>query len=301
MSYGPQLPPHLLKRREESRDDVAENKDSSKNEETEIYGPVLPPTVRPESEHENETESSTIGPQLPSGFKKSDNKSDNQNLSNSDSDDEFVGPLPSLSGSHKKSRRQQQIELDLEKRASYILNKGTINDTAENVPKRESWMLELPAEKAKNFGLGPRQFSKNTESKPKLDRSWTDTPEIKAKRAAMAASGQVQQDEPQYDSKEDQDVLEYMASLKRDQEMERVANELKQKRGTDSLVEIHDKEKSKRRKKEIVSGNNSNERRPFDRDVDLQANRFDEAAKKAMLKNARKINDRFASGNHKYL
>ena len=93
-----------------------------------------------------------------------------------------------------------------------------------------------------------------------------------------------------------------MASLKRDQEMERVANDLKKKRGTDSLVDIHDKEKNKRRKKEMASGNNSNnERRPFDRDVDLQANRFDEAAKKAMLKNARKINDRFASGNHKYL
>ena len=107
-------------------------------------------------------------------------------------------------------------------------------------------------------------------------------------------------DEPQYDSK-DQDVLEYMASLKRDKEMERVANELRQKRGTDSLVEIHDKEKSKRRKKEIASGNNSNERRPFDRDLDLQANRFDEAAKKAMLKNARKLNDKFSSGNHKYL
>ena len=193
MSYGPQLPPHLLKLREASRDNVAEDKASGKNEDDEIYGPVLPPSVRSESEHDNEKESSSIGPQLPSSFKKSDNKSDNQNLSNSDSDDEFVGPLPSDSGSHKKSRRQQQIELDLEKRANYILNKGTINDTVENVPKRESWMLELPAEKAKNFGLGPRQFSKNTESKPKLDRSWTDTPEIKAKRAAMAASGQLQQ------------------------------------------------------------------------------------------------------------
>lgn len=300
MSYGPQLPPHLLKLRETSRDNVAEGRDSSKNEENETYGPVLPPSIGPESKHKNETENSSIGPQLPSNFKKSDNISDNQSLSNSDSDDEFVGPLPSLSGSHKKSKRQQQIELDLEKRACDILNKGSINDTAENVPKRESWMLELPAEKAKNFGLGPRQFSKNTESKPKLDRSWTDTPEIKAKRAAMAASGQLQEDEPQYDSK-DQDVLEYMASLKRDKEMERVANELRQKRGTDSLVEIHDKEKSKRRKKEIASGNNSNERRPFDRDLDLQANRFDEAAKKAMLKNARKLNDKFSSGNHKYL
>merc|ERR1712088_460727 len=130
------------------------------------------------------------------------------------------------------SRRQQQIELDLEKRACDILNKGSINDTAENVPKRESWMLELPAEKAKNFGLGPRQFSKNTESKPKLDRSWTDTPEIKAKRAALAASGQMHQEEDQTGSKEDQDVLEYMASLKRDQDMEAVANEQREKRCT---------------------------------------------------------------------
>ena len=193
MSYGPQLPPHLLKLRETSRDNVAEGRDSSKNEENETYGPVLPPSIGSESKHKNETENSSIGPQLPSNFKKSDNISDNQSLSNSDSDDEFVGPLPSLSGSHKKSKRQQQIELDLEKRACDILNKGSINDTAENMPKRESWMLELPAEKAKNFGLGPRQFSKNTESKPKLDRSWTDTPEIKAKRAAMAASGQLQE------------------------------------------------------------------------------------------------------------
>ena len=84
--------------------------------------------------------------------------------------------------------------------------------------------------------------------------------------------------------------------------METVANELKQKRGTDSLVEIHDKEKTKRRKKEIAAGNGrKDERRAFDRDIDLQANRFDEAAKKAMLKNARKLNDKFSSGNHKYL
>ena len=93
-----------------------------------------------------------------------------------------------------------------------------------------------------------------------------------------------------------------MASLKRDQEMETVANELKKKRGTESLVEIHDKEKTKRKKKEIAVGNRrKDERRAFDRDIDLQANRFDEAAKKAMLKNARKLNDKFSSGNHKYL
>ena len=96
-----------------------------------------------------------------------------------------------------------------------------------------------------------------------------------------------------------------MASLKRDQQMEAVANELKKKRGSDSLVELHDKEKSKKKKyqedSEESGRHKHSERRPFDRDIDLQANRFDEAAKKAMLKNARKLNDKFSSGNQKYL
>jgi hypothetical protein len=43
------------------------------------------------------------------------------------------------------------------------------------------------------------------------------------------------------------------------------------------------------------------ERRPFDRDVDLQTNRFDEAQKKAILKKAQLLNDRFASGQSKFL
>ena len=87
--------------------------------------------------------------------------------------------------------------------------------------------------------------------------------------------------------------------------MDAVANELKKKRGSDSLVELHDKEMSKKKKRDKsareTSSSSKTERRPFDRDVDLQANRFDEAAKKAMLKNARKLNDKFSSGNQKYL
>lgn len=37
-------------------------------------------------------------------------------------------------------------------------------------------------------------------------------------------------------------------------------------------------------------------RRPFNRDVDLQANRFDQAQKKAILKKAQMLDDRFARG-----
>jgi hypothetical protein len=43
------------------------------------------------------------------------------------------------------------------------------------------------------------------------------------------------------------------------------------------------------------------ERRPFDRSVDLQTNRLDEAQKKVIMKKAQLLNDRFASGRSKFL
>lgn len=43
------------------------------------------------------------------------------------------------------------------------------------------------------------------------------------------------------------------------------------------------------------------ERRPFSRDVDLQVNRFDDAQKKAVLKKAQLLDDRFSSGQSKFL
>lgn len=45
----------------------------------------------------------------------------------------------------------------------------------------------------------------------------------------------------------------------------------------------------------------SEERRPFDRNIDLQANRFDEGQKKAIFKKAQLLNDRFSSGRSKFL
>jgi hypothetical protein len=43
------------------------------------------------------------------------------------------------------------------------------------------------------------------------------------------------------------------------------------------------------------------ERRPFNRETDLQVNRFDEAQKKAVLKKAQLLDDRFSSGQSKFL
>lgn len=166
-------------------------------------------------------------------------------------------------------------------------------------PKRDSWMLELPtAKKEKDFGLGPRQFNRTNNPKTKQDRSWTETPEQKAKRAAAAAAGQpFIEDETEADPTDDADVLAYMVSLKRDSEMEQVSKELKKKRGDETLMETHAKKLKKKEEEDVKP----KERRPFDRDVDLKANQFDEAQKSTMLKKAAKLDNRFSKGQSKFL
>lgn len=86
-----------------------------------------------------------------------------------------------------------------------------------------------------------------------------------------------------------------MANLQRDKEMERISNELNQKRGSESLMDRHTKKVKKEKSKK------PEERRPFDRDLDLQVNRFDDAQKAAMLKKAGQLNDRFSRGGQKFL
>ena len=86
----------------------------------------------------------------------------------------------------------------------------------------------------------------------------------------------------------------------RDEKMEKVSQELKQKRGADTLMDMHEKKLKKDKKKKEDSGEAS-ERRLFDRDIDLKANQFDEAMKKNMMKMAAKIDNRFSSGSQKFL
>jgi len=299
MSYGPQLPAHLQKIQEHSIRDEASSDDENDDN---AYGPALPPSLKGKTSNDSKTEIDSYGPQLPK--LSHSNECLPTTVQNSSSEDEdLVGPLPPQH--HEMTLKQQQIDLELEKRAYSIKERLTQQNEVIEAPKRDSWMTELPQEKAKSFGLGPRQFNRSSGPKPKQDRSWTETPEMKAKRAALAASGIVVPDEEKVkEPKEDKDVLEYMASLKRDHDMESVANEMKKKRGTDSLVDLHEKERCKKQKKDKQAAGileSKSERRPFDRDIDLQANRFDEAAKKAMLKKARKLNDNFSSGQQKYL
>ena len=275
------------------------------DEEDAAYGPALPPHLRQGRDQErgedDEEEQEVLGPRPPPGYSreaKADSESD-------DDDGAVIGPLPPKPGEGPAASSSSSAAADVERRSRKMLDKIEGRGAAPE-PKRETWMLELPAEKAKNFGLGPRQFSRasgaaeSSGKKREARQAWAETPEMRAKRERGEAVEDEAGDEGGNEQAEDKDVLEYLASLKRDEEMEKVTKELREKRGTESLMEKHSKKLNKKTKKEKESGK-TKERRPFDRDIDLQANRFDNAAKEAMLKRARQLDNRFSSGSSKYL
>ncbi|KAL1497112.1 hypothetical protein ABEB36_008124 [Hypothenemus hampei] len=249
-SFGPQLPPHLLKA------------------SSTLIGPSLPPNNE-KSPANIENAEKIIGPSLPPHLKK---KLEEQVEEDSESEEDCYGPLPA--GMSNASA----VQIALEERALQIqIDKLT---PQEKEPEREIWMTELPAAKAVGFGLGPRQF-RNKEGPDLSDRSsWTDIAGKSGKKT---------------EKKEDLKVQAELRELeKRDEEYEIISK--KHKRKSKTLVEIH---QDKIKKNEEESG--STERRPFSREVDLQVNKFDDAQKKAVMKNAQLLDDRFSSGKSKYL
>ena len=222
---------------------------------------------------------------------------------NDDDDDDLIGPMPPKDGEQNASGAS--LAREIEDRANRMKDRIEGKDREQGKePKREQWMTELPKEKNKQFGLGPRQFNRSNKdtdkgNEAKARREWIETPEMKAKRAR----GEVQEEEEeQVDHSQDKDVLEYLAGLKRDQEMEKISKELKSKRGDKSLMEEHTKKRAKAAKEASSASSSSGlERRPFDRDIDLQANRFDNAQKELMIKKARQLDSKFSAGEKKYL
>ena len=288
MSFiGPVIPSQLR------AEQAAQSSDSDSDDN---YGPRLPtepcrgpaPAPPPASHQPRDDTSDSeedFGPALPPHLQKQ-KPSDSHQRDSDSSDEEYVGPKMS---EITTSVNRESVEAEVEMRARRMRDKLEGKDQVE--VQRESWMLELPEEKANRFGLGPRQFSRKGVTQRGGDRSaWTDTPEDKERKLREGEDGEQEEQEDNFD----------IAARMRDEKMEKVSRELKQKRGADSLMDMHEKKIKKDKKKKEDSGEVS-ERRPFDRDVDLKANQFDEAMKKNMMKMAAKIDNRFSSGSQKFL
>uniref|UniRef100_A0A1Y9HAR3 DUF3752 domain-containing protein n=1 Tax=Anopheles farauti TaxID=69004 RepID=A0A1Y9HAR3_9DIPT len=300
--FGPALPPSSAADETDARDDV--------------IGPALPPHLlnrKPDPADEPLSDIRSIGPTLPPGFIPSQASTSNNHASSESElspfsepeDDEpdiedVIGPLPGTSSSRVNVELEQRA-LELKIRQMEEASAGANGSSSSNLPKaREDWMLELPdIRKISDMGLGARQF--RTREKPEIgDRSvWTDTP---ADRERKKKSGSVSERsrKPVDAVAEREQERERTLIAKRDKEQERMVKQHKKKHKRDkTLLEIH-QDKLKKEKKE--SGDSSElARRPFDRNMDLQANRFDDAQKKAVMKKAQLLNSRFSSGSSKYL
>jgi len=293
-SYGPKLPSTGCKGPEKRNNQNGyeaskerTNQSGSDDSSDDDYGPSLPPHLLNQSKPSTNN-TRILGPSLPAGFSL---PAPVQRHSESDSDDDdVIGPrLPTQS-----LTAGQSVALDMEERARRMKDKLEGKDQQKE-PERETWMLELPSDQRKNFGMGARQFSRKGHLGPEKggDRSaWTDSPAEKERkeREGIKSSGGAVDETPPVDQ----------FVRKRDMKMEEMTEELNKKRGNETLMEKHEKKLKKKAKKEEAAGL-IQERRPFDRDLDLKANHFDEAQRKAMMKKTGSLGDRYASGGQKFL
>lgn len=240
-----------------------------------VIGPALPPGFKRQDADEDEEEEKEgargyLGPALPPGC--------TPEVSSGEGEEEdvyIVGPVPS------KGPSQDSVALDFERRAQRMKDKLTGVDTGPKVVSRESWMTELPPE-LQHVGLEARIFKKRSGPENKDRSVWTDTP-AKCERKARE---RLEAKEKGESAKDDGPRL----SQKELEMAEKVSKYNESKRG-ESLISMHT-QKMKRKAEE--DANKPVERRPFDRDTDLQVNRFDEAQKKALLKKSQELNTCFS-------
>ncbi|KAL6429295.1 hypothetical protein ACFW04_008183 [Cataglyphis niger] len=265
---GPCLPPRLNNDCQNGKQEETENAVTLTMETDSVFGPALPPHLLQRQQNENDSRDKIIGPVLPDTM--------NKEASTESSDDDCtIGPLPVDHPALRNSRVHEQLDL----RVQRIRHEGYLAET-DLGNKREEWMTELPPAQAVNLGLGPRKF-RLRDGPDMSDRScWTDTPAQKAQK---------------------QKDLEIKKLRKSDTEhvKEIYKKEVNEKRKPEkSLLEMHQNKIAKKKKKEEKEAKRSgiSMRRPFDRDIDLQVNRFDQAQKKTILMKAQLLEDRFSHG-----
>ncbi|NP_001089474.1 uncharacterized protein LOC734525 [Xenopus laevis] len=248
-----------------------------------FFGPALPPGFKKQSDS---PERPVIGPALPPGFRRdsqdeegSDCISPSHERSGESSEDEdIIGPCPA------SGPVESNVAEEFDRRAWRMKQKLTSkDDDGSKNPTRESWMTELPPELT-NFGLGPRTFKKRTNEKSGDRSIWTDTPADKERKAKEKQEAKVSSSTTE----------EKFPLSDRDKHLAEQVSTYNDSRRSESLIDLHRK-KLKRKAEE--DKNKALERRPFDRDQDLQVNRFDEAQKKALLRKSKELNTKFAHGN----
>ncbi|XP_071771106.1 GPALPP motifs-containing protein 1 isoform X2 [Centroberyx gerrardi] len=255
--FGPALPPGFKKQQ-------------SSPERPPVLGPALPPGFRraaDDDDNDDEDGEGFPGPALPPGYQAEPSSSDGE-------DEDVIGPMPA------KHSVQDSVAQDFERRAQRMKEKLTSDDGPE-VLTRETWMTELPPE-LQHIGLGARTFKKKSGPENKDRSIWTDTPADRERKIMERLEGKKK------DEKEKDSVPEMSH---KDLAMAEKVSKYNDSKRAESLMTLHTK---KMKQKAEEKSDQPVERRPFDRDNDLQVNRFDEAQKQRLLKKSQELNTRFS-------
>jgi len=262
--FGPALPPDYTKQQVSP-------------ERPPVLGPALPPGFRRTSDdEEDDDDGGDVGPALPPGYTAESSGSE----SDGDGED-VVGPMP-FTGDRSS---HNSVAEDFERRARKMKDKLTGADQGPEEVKRETWMTELPPE-LQHIGLGARTFKKKAGPEKGGDRSmWTDTPADRERKERERLEGKSE------DSKKKKKEEEAPRMSKKDIDMAQKVSKYNESKRGESLYNMHSK---KLKRKAEAEADKPVERRAFDRDQDLQANRFDDAQKKQLLRKSAELNTRFS-------
>lgn len=268
---GPYLPECFKKQIEEniSKNNDDDDDDEKEEEEEDTFGPALPP-------HLASKNCEALVQELPVKMDISDSVKDVKNYEEDDEDDDgCIGPLPVNHPALQDDLVQQQLEY----RARMIKRELAEIDNNVDEKKREEWMTELPAVQTAHLGLVPRSFRSRPGPDMSDRSSWTDTPADRAK-------------------KQREKILMIGNTSKDKEPIEHEIIEKPNKRKEKTLMEMHQKKLHKKKKKEEKEAKEAGltMRRPFDRDIDMQVNRFDESRNKTILRKAASLDDRFSRG-----
>lgn len=276
---GPSLPAGLLKKNSDCNTvGTIQVQSNQGDRDLNIIGPCLPSDIAFKKDCEV-----IIGPRVPQRFESRINSSSDQYRDNEDSNSDgegCIGPQPFeiSSPANNKNDRASQFEM----RARLMKDRLEGKNKPEEKLQRESWMMELPSTGlAQNIGLTARTF--RTRTGPDMgDRSmWTDTP---ADREKKIKEGLKEEQSKHKDS---------FVNSERDKQMAKEVYKYNKSKRPMSLLEMHEKERKMLKKEK---GKEPQVRRPFDREIDLQTNRFDDAQRQSIIKKSRDLNTKFATG-----
>ena len=276
-SVGPQLPPHLAKRKRSLEDeqgtvDISPKRQRSSSPKSNDIGPrrVIGPAPPPAPLSERPT----TPPEL--------------DTDNSDSDDDFGPSLPPAPGSiNEATERKRQETLAEVEAAREASKKPQREEWMLLPPKQDDWSVRVDPTKLKNRKFNTGKGSKAPAQGGGSDNAlWTETPEQKRQRLEDEVMGVKKPAQLGPEVKKDRRKEEEA------RETDRRIREYNQKHRNTSLYDEHNKSAPKEKEDDPSA-------RAFDKEKDMGMGiKISHAQKRELLNKAKDFGSRFEKGNY---